>query len=104
VDVDARVRVDELNDELNIALPEADDYETLGGFVFSSLGRIPTVGETWNHENVRIQVTAAEPRRINRLRLQIEPLPEGAPEGHRRSRTRNGDTNDHQRNGERTRR
>ncbi len=80
VDVDARFRVDDLNDELHIALPEGEDYETIGGYLFSSLGRIPSVGEVWEHENVRIQVTEAEPRRINRLRVHIEPVGDGARE------------------------
>ncbi|UCG15401.1 MAG: HlyC/CorC family transporter [Phycisphaerales bacterium] len=80
VDVDARMRVDDLNDELHIDLPEEEDYETIGGFIFSSLGRIPAVGETWEHENVRIQVMAAEPRRISRLRLHIEPVRNGDKE------------------------
>ncbi len=73
VEVDARVRVDELNHELQISLPETEDYETVGGFVFSELGRIPRAGEMLDHANVRISVVAAEPRRINRLRVQIVP-------------------------------
>jgi putative hemolysin len=77
VEVDARVRVEDLNDELHIALPEDEDYETIGGFVFSTLGKIPQVGEGCEHDNVGIKVIEAEPRRINRLRLNITP---GRPE------------------------
>ena len=72
VEVDARVRVEELNEELDIELPEDEDYETIGGFVFSALGRIPTAGEGFNHANVHIQVIEAEARRINRLRVHID--------------------------------
>jgi CBS domain containing-hemolysin-like protein len=71
VDIDARMRVDELNEELGIALPEEDDYETIGGFVFSHLGHIPQAGERCTHENVEIEVIDAEPRRIIRVRLHI---------------------------------
>jgi len=71
VEVDARMKIDELNDELNISLPEDDDYETIGGFVFSRLGRIPVVGEAYEHENIGIQVIEADLRRILRLRLSI---------------------------------
>jgi CBS domain containing-hemolysin-like protein len=71
VEVDARMRIEDLNDELRLELPEDQDYETIGGFVFSTLGRIPKVGEACEHENVGIQVIGAEPRRITRLRLQI---------------------------------
>ena len=73
VDVDARVRIDELNHELDIELPEDEDYETIGGFVFSTLGKIPIVGERCAHENIAIRVIGAEPRRITRVRLHIPP-------------------------------
>jgi len=73
VEVDARTRIDDLNDELDLNLPEDEDYETVGGFVFSRLGRIPKVGERCDHDNLAFQVIAAEPRRILRLRLHITP-------------------------------
>ncbi|MCK4660509.1 MAG: HlyC/CorC family transporter [Phycisphaerae bacterium] len=71
VEVDARMRIDELNDELDIDLPESEDYETIGGFVFSALGKIPQSGAECAHDNIKICVTDAGPRKINRLRLQI---------------------------------
>jgi len=81
VEVDARMRIDDLNDQLDISLPEDEDYETIGGFVFSQLGKIPTVGERCEHNNIGIQVVAAEPRRIRRLRLKVAPSGEnnGSP-------------------------
>lgn len=69
VEVDARMRIADLNDQLNLELPEDMDYETLGGFVFSTLGKIPTVGEHFQADGMTIHVVAAEPRRITRLRL-----------------------------------
>lgn len=73
IDVDARMRIDQLNDELEIELPESEDYETLGGFVFSSLGKIPQTGDECEHANIKIRVTDVGPRKINRLRLHITP-------------------------------
>ena len=72
------MRIDQLNDELDIELPEDEDFETIGGFVFSHMGKIPTVGETCEHENIAIRVLAADPRRILRLRLHI---PISGPKG-----------------------
>ncbi len=73
VEVDARMRIDDLNDELDIELPEDEDYETVGGFVFSTLGKIPRVGEECSHDNIALRVIAAEPRRIKRIRMHIAP-------------------------------
>jgi len=76
VEVDARMRIDDLNDELDINLPEDGDFETIGGFVFSLMGKVPKAGEECAHENIGIRVMAAESRRITRLRLDITPAAE----------------------------
>lgn len=74
-EVDARLGIDEINDELRIRLPESEYYETIGGYVSTALGRIPRVGEQCEYERVAIQVIDAEPRKINRLRIRLpEPM------------------------------
>lgn len=69
-EVDARVNVHELNDEMDLNLPEEEDYDTVGGFVFSHLGRIPEAGFEFEHNGVRITILEAEERRIIRLRVE----------------------------------
>ena len=71
VEIDARARVDELNDQLDLHLPEDNDYETIGGFVSSHLGTIPEAGHSFAYNNTTFTVLDAEPRKINRLRLQM---------------------------------
>ncbi len=71
VEVDAKVHIDELNDELGLQLPEDEAYETVGGFLFSQLGRIPRVGEIFEFETVRFRVTGADDRRISKLTIQL---------------------------------
>lgn len=72
-EVDGRMHVADVNEQLSLQLPEDGDYDTIGGFVFSTLGRIPTTGEQLRHANVVITVLDAEARRINRLRIQRDP-------------------------------
>ncbi len=72
-EVDASMRIYDLNDQLNVMLPDDRDYETVGGFVFSTMGKIPKVGDRCEYENVGIQVLAAEPRRITRLLVKVGP-------------------------------
>ena len=69
VEVNARMKIPDLNYQLGLSLPEDQDYETIGGFVFSTLGKIPTVGERCEYDGVAIQVLGAEPRRVTRVRL-----------------------------------
>ncbi|MFO0838496.1 MAG: hemolysin family protein [Phycisphaerae bacterium] len=71
LDVDGRVSVREINESLGTQLPEDGDYETIGGFVFSSLGRVPARGDAFTHDNVQVIVADAEPRKINRVRLRL---------------------------------
>ena len=68
-ELDARTYVDDLNDEFEIDLPEDEDYDTVGGFVFTQLGYIPKAGETFEYKNLTFTVLSAEARRINRIRI-----------------------------------
>lgn len=75
-EVDARVEIPALEDELGFELPEDRDYDTVGGLVFSSLGRIPEVGDAFEAEGHRVTVTHAERTRV--LKVKIEALAEQA--------------------------
>lgn len=66
-----RVHVDELNDRLALQLPEEDEYDTIGGYIFSKLGHIPSEGETVEGNGVRLTVTKATTRKIEAVRLEI---------------------------------
>lgn len=73
IEADARTSVDDLNDEFELDLPEEDDYETIGGFVFSRLGYIPKTGETFEYKNIKFEITSAEPRKIKRIKIRKTP-------------------------------
>ena len=78
VEVDSKVHVDEINELLGLEIPEGDDYETIGGFVFASMGKIPRNGEQLVYDSARITILEAEDRKINRLRIELihqEPEP-----------------------------
>jgi CBS domain containing-hemolysin-like protein len=70
VEVDARTSIDDVNDEFEVNLPEDEDYETIGGFVFSRLGYIPKTDESFDYENLKFTIASAEARRIKRIRIQ----------------------------------
>ena len=71
VSVDASVHIDDLNEELSLGIPENENYDTIGGFLFSSMGRIPKVGDTFALEGVHFEVTSADGRRVHRLQLRV---------------------------------
>jgi CBS domain containing-hemolysin-like protein len=76
IETDARTYIDDLNDQFELNLPEDEDYDTIGGFVFSHLGYIPKTGENFDYENLKFTITSAEARRIKRIRIQKCSRPE----------------------------
>ncbi len=69
-EVEARVEIDTLNDELGLEIPEDEDYDTVGGFVFAKLGHIPEPGESFEFEGLRFTVTDAERTKVIRVRIE----------------------------------
>ena len=66
--VHGRMPVDQLNALVGAALPD-DDWDTVGGLIFSTLGHVPEVGETVEVDSLRLRVEHMEGRRITRVRL-----------------------------------
>ncbi|MEM6329030.1 MAG: hemolysin family protein [Planctomycetota bacterium] len=65
-----RAHVDEINEALGVELPEDGDYDTIGGFVFSELGRVPASGDRVEWQSaVRVTVLEVSKRRVERVRI-----------------------------------
>ncbi|RUA15969.1 MAG: hypothetical protein DSY55_05095 [Clostridia bacterium] len=69
IEVEAQVRVDEINDLLNITLPEDDAYETIAGLILYRLRRIPEPGEVIEIPGYRLEVTGLDGPRIIKVRI-----------------------------------
>ncbi len=65
----ARTRIAELRRSMNIDLPEGE-YETLGGYITATLGRIPEVGELHSFAGWEFEILEATHRRILRVRAR----------------------------------
>ncbi len=70
IELDARVHIDDLVEEFGYALPDDRDYDTIGGFVFSHLGRIPESEESFEVGDLRFTVLTVDQRRIYRVRIE----------------------------------
>jgi putative hemolysin len=77
-EADARIYVDELNRLLGLNLPEDAGYDTLGGFISTTLGKIPEAGTVFDQGEARYTILEAEPQRI--VRVLIELIPQHATE------------------------
>ncbi|QOJ00276.1 MAG: HlyC/CorC family transporter [Phycisphaeraceae bacterium] len=83
-ELDARAYIADVNESLRDAgleLPESEDYDTVGGWVTVTLGRIPAAGESvalpGASGELNVTVLEAEPTRVTRVRVARR---EGSPE------------------------
>lgn len=73
ISVNARLDAEELEDYLDLELPEGK-FESVGGFIISLLGRVPAVGERLTYRNIEIVVEAANNRKIERVKIRrVDP-------------------------------
>ena len=80
VEVSARVRLDELNRRFDFELPEDGEFDTVGGFVFSQKGSMPSSGESFTWHKLLFTVLNADARVVKRLRIdRTTNAPNGNP-------------------------
>ena len=70
--MDARVSIDQLNEIFDVAV-EGDGFDTVGGFVYQRLGKIPSSGDTVEYDSLKIEVVSTVGRRLKRLRVLKSP-------------------------------
>lgn len=66
--LDGRMGIDELNDRMDLELPD-DDADTIGGFVFGLLGHQAVQGERVDYERLEFMVEATDGRRLTKVRM-----------------------------------
>ena len=66
--MDARVNVAELDDLFDVAV-EGEGFDTLGGFVYQRLGKIPSQGDVVEYDGLRIEVLSTAGRRLKNLHV-----------------------------------
>jgi putative hemolysin len=68
------VPVRDVNRELELELPESEEWTTIAGLCLSLAGRIPRPGQRFKTEDgTELEITAASPRQIKRVRVVARP-------------------------------
>ncbi len=76
--VTGKADIELVADRLGIRV-EGDGFETFGGYILARLGRVPALGETFDLDDVHVEVVAAERRRLGRLRVTRRLADAGEP-------------------------
>jgi len=67
--IEARTSVERINHELDLGLPESEDYETIAGLLIDRFRRIPDRNESLTLPTAIIEVVAATDRAIEAVRV-----------------------------------
>ncbi|MGF2616997.1 HlyC/CorC family transporter [Rossellomorea vietnamensis] len=67
---DSQFQLDEFTDLLDLPEPESS-YHTIGGWVVESFEDIPSEGESFDYENVKITVEEVDNRRIRTIKVEV---------------------------------
>jgi len=75
--IDGGMRIDEINAEMGLDLPEGEDYETVAGFILSLLGHIPRRNEQLRYRDMKVVITEMRGLKIEKILLTREQPPSG---------------------------
>jgi putative hemolysin len=70
--IDGSMRIDEVNEEMELDLPEGEDYETVAGFVLSLLGHIPEPNEQLRYRGLKMVITEMRGLKVEKIMLTKE--------------------------------
>ncbi len=74
---DARVPISDIEEYLDIDMPDHPDYESLGGFVLAQSGSVPTPGDQLEWDGLVFRVIEADAKRVITVEIErVEPLSE----------------------------
>ena len=68
--VDASISINEINDEMNLDIPEGR-YETLAGFIIDRLQTIPEKNTRTNFKGYRFTIIETEKKKISKIQIRI---------------------------------
>tara|TARA_Y100001968_G_scaffold252107_1_gene237465 strand:- start:2280 stop:3584 length:1305 start_codon:yes stop_codon:yes gene_type:complete len=66
---DGDFEIIELNRQLKLELPEADDHHTLAGFLLEKLQRIPLAGQSLLYQETKFDIISMQGPRIDRVKI-----------------------------------
>jgi putative hemolysin len=68
--IDASISLRDLNEDYDLDIPESPEYETLGGFIVTSLQRIPLTGDFVETDGKRLRIIQMVGQRIAKVKLE----------------------------------
>jgi putative hemolysin len=67
--IDAKISIDDFNELLDMHLTD-EEYDTLGGFVYTQLDKVPSVGDQVKYQDLVLTVLSTKGRRITKVKVE----------------------------------
>lgn len=71
--IDARMNLLDLEEELNIKIPQEGDYDTIAGYIFYRLGTIPEKGTVIHHDIFELEILSSNDRVVEKVKITTNP-------------------------------
>ncbi len=72
--IDAMLSIDRINEEIGLNIPVSEDYDSLGGYIYTALGRVPLEKDIVNNEEdeMELRVLEVDNRRVVKVLLVLK--------------------------------
>lgn len=67
--VDAKMSILDLEDDLNVRIPQSFEYDTIGGYIFHRTGAIPSKGWKGHLDNLDLEILSSDERSIHKIKI-----------------------------------
>ena len=68
-EVDGNFHIDDLNEALELGIPEDEEYDTVGGWLMACIGHVPETGESYDKNGHRFTAIATTPTQVERISI-----------------------------------
>ena len=72
VRVDGKVRIDDLNETIGTKIAEEEDYDTIAGYLYNFLGKVPSEGDEYEADGLRFVIEKVTGQRIEQVLIKGE--------------------------------
>jgi CBS domain containing-hemolysin-like protein len=74
VRVDGKVRIEDLNETIGTRIAEEEDYDTIAGYLYNFLGKVPSEGDTYEADGLRFVIEKVTGQRIEQVLIWGEGI------------------------------
>jgi len=67
--IDAKMNILDIQEQLNLSIPQEPDYDTLGGFIYQLTGTIPSKGFIIHRDDFEIEILSSNEKSVEKVKI-----------------------------------